>query len=407
MTEARWGRIVNLSSTSALGNRGQANYSAAKAGLQGFTKTLAIELGPFGVTVNAVAPGFIATDMTAATAARDGHVFEDFQAAVAEEIPVRRVGRPDDIAAMVSFLVRDEAVVRLRPGDLRGRRAEGLTQGAPRLRLIGGAWLSRAEPSQADAVVPGTSTDGPRRATRSSPSRTRSALLRLLLVPGVLLARPDPHHDGWALAVLMVSGFTDYARRQARPPLGPGVAARAAARPRRGPALHRRDAGRAGLAGRRPVVARRRDRAARRAAGVHGARCSPGTGTARCPCTSWARRPRSTCSTRSRCCCSPRSAARSPRRARVFGWAFAWWGVGLYWWAGWLYVRQVRDVVRADAPSRARAVRRPPAGPSDPTTGPRRPDPGAPRSLAVKAWRGGARDGSGGARRRPPRWTPP
>ena len=109
MTQARWGRIVNLSSTSALGNRGQANYSAAKAGLQGFTKTLAIELGPFGVTVNAVAPGFIATDMTAATAARMGISFEDFQAAVAKEIPVRRIGRPEDIAAVVSFLVRDEA----------------------------------------------------------------------------------------------------------------------------------------------------------------------------------------------------------------------------------------------------------------------------------------------------------
>src|SRR2546421_5067427 len=70
MTEAKWGRIVNISSTSALGNRGQANYSAAKAGLQGFTKTLAIELGRFGVTVNSVAPGFIVTDMTVQTAAR-------------------------------------------------------------------------------------------------------------------------------------------------------------------------------------------------------------------------------------------------------------------------------------------------------------------------------------------------
>jgi 3-oxoacyl-[acyl-carrier protein] reductase len=66
MTQAKWGRIVNLSSSSALGNRGQANYSAAKAGLQGFTKTLAIELGQFGITVNAVAPGFIETQMTAA-----------------------------------------------------------------------------------------------------------------------------------------------------------------------------------------------------------------------------------------------------------------------------------------------------------------------------------------------------
>ena len=83
-----WGRIVNLSSTSALGNRGQANYSAAKAGLQGFTKTLAIELGRFGVTANAVAPGFIVTDMTAATAARIGMDFEEFQKAAAAEIPV-------------------------------------------------------------------------------------------------------------------------------------------------------------------------------------------------------------------------------------------------------------------------------------------------------------------------------
>jgi 3-oxoacyl-[acyl-carrier protein] reductase len=109
MTQAGWGRIVNLSSTSALGNRGQANYSAAKAGLQGFTKTLALELGRFGVTSNAVAPGFIVTDMTAATAARIGVDFEAFQKAAAAEIPVQRVGRPEDIAATVSFLVREEA----------------------------------------------------------------------------------------------------------------------------------------------------------------------------------------------------------------------------------------------------------------------------------------------------------
>jgi 3-oxoacyl-[acyl-carrier protein] reductase len=109
MTKAGWGRIVNLSSTSALGNRGQANYAAAKAGLQGFTKTLAIELGRFGVTANAVAPGFIVTDMTAATAARIGMDFEQFQKAAAEQIPVQRVGRPEDIAATVSFLVSEEA----------------------------------------------------------------------------------------------------------------------------------------------------------------------------------------------------------------------------------------------------------------------------------------------------------
>ena len=109
MTQAGWGRIVNLSSTSALGNRGQANYSAAKAGIQGFTKTLAVELGKFGVTANAIAPGFIETDMTAATAARIGMSFEDFKTAAAQEIPVGRVGQPDDIANAVSFFVSQRA----------------------------------------------------------------------------------------------------------------------------------------------------------------------------------------------------------------------------------------------------------------------------------------------------------
>ena len=109
MVEQRFGRIVNLSSSSALGNRGQVNYSAAKAGMQGFTKTLAMELGQFGVTANAVAPGFIATDMTAATAARVGMSFEDFQAAAASRIPVRRVGHPDDVAHVISFLVGEGA----------------------------------------------------------------------------------------------------------------------------------------------------------------------------------------------------------------------------------------------------------------------------------------------------------
>ena len=109
MTEQKWGRIVNLSSSSALGNRGQANYSAAKAGMQGFTKTLAKELGKFGVTANSVAPGFIVTDMTAATAARIGVPFEDFQKARAEQIPVHRVGRPEDVAHVISFLVSEGA----------------------------------------------------------------------------------------------------------------------------------------------------------------------------------------------------------------------------------------------------------------------------------------------------------
>ena len=109
MVDERYGRIVNLSSTSALGNRGQVNYSAAKAGMQGFTKTLAIELGPFGVTANAVAPGFIATEMTATTAARVGMPFEDFKQAAAGQIPVRRVGQPDDVAHTISFLVSEGA----------------------------------------------------------------------------------------------------------------------------------------------------------------------------------------------------------------------------------------------------------------------------------------------------------
>src|SRR3954471_378546 len=109
MTQEKYGRIVNLSSTSALGNRGQVNYSAAKAGMQGFTKTLAIELGKFNVTANAIAPGFIATDMTAATAERLGMGFEDFKAAAATQIPVQRVGTPDDIANLASFLVSEGA----------------------------------------------------------------------------------------------------------------------------------------------------------------------------------------------------------------------------------------------------------------------------------------------------------
>src|ERR1700680_4114723 len=109
MVEAGWGRIVNLSSSSALGNRGQVNYSAAKAGMQGFTKTLAIELGQFGITANAVAPGFIVTNMTAATAARVGMSFDDFQKAAASQIPVRRVGQVEDVANTISFLASEGA----------------------------------------------------------------------------------------------------------------------------------------------------------------------------------------------------------------------------------------------------------------------------------------------------------
>lgn len=109
MVERRYGKIVNLSSASALGNRGQANYSTAKAGLQGMTRTLAIELGPFNINVNAVAPGFVETAMTQATAQRVGVDFDDFKKAATEQIPLRRTGVPDDVASVIAFLVDDQA----------------------------------------------------------------------------------------------------------------------------------------------------------------------------------------------------------------------------------------------------------------------------------------------------------
>jgi len=109
MVPARRGKMVFLSSNSALGNRGQVNYSAAKAGIQGIARTLAIELGPFNINVNAVAPGFIETRMTQAVAQRTGIDYEDLKKAAAERTPLRRIGQPEDIAGLITFLCSDDA----------------------------------------------------------------------------------------------------------------------------------------------------------------------------------------------------------------------------------------------------------------------------------------------------------
>jgi 3-oxoacyl-[acyl-carrier protein] reductase len=109
MVDQKYGRMIFMSSTSALGNRGQTNYSAAKAGLQGMARTLAIELGRYGITANAVAPGFIETAMTKQTADRMGMDFEQYKVGAASTIPVQRIGQPEDIAAAVAYLASEEA----------------------------------------------------------------------------------------------------------------------------------------------------------------------------------------------------------------------------------------------------------------------------------------------------------
>jgi 3-oxoacyl-[acyl-carrier protein] reductase len=109
MVPQRYGKIVLLSSTSALGNRGQVNYSTAKAGLQGMARTLAIELGPFNINVNAVAPGFVETRMTEATASRMGVEWEEFKRQAQERTPLRKLGQPEDIANVIAFLASEDS----------------------------------------------------------------------------------------------------------------------------------------------------------------------------------------------------------------------------------------------------------------------------------------------------------
>ena len=103
MLKKRWGRILNITSTSAsTGNRGQANYAAAKAGIEAFSKSLAKEVGSRGITVNAIAPGYIQTDMTKV-------ISENVKEDILSQIPLSRFGKPEEISQLVDFLISDEA----------------------------------------------------------------------------------------------------------------------------------------------------------------------------------------------------------------------------------------------------------------------------------------------------------
>ena len=103
MLKKRWGRILNITSTSAsTGNRGQANYAAAKAGVEAFSKSLAKEVGSRGITVNAIAPGYIQTDMTKV-------ISENVKEEILSQIPLSRFGKPEEISQLVDFLISDEA----------------------------------------------------------------------------------------------------------------------------------------------------------------------------------------------------------------------------------------------------------------------------------------------------------
>lgn len=103
MTKARWGRIINISSVvGSMGNAGQANYAAAKAGVEGFSRSLAREVGSRGITVNSVAPGFIDTDMTK-------ELSDDHKAAMLSAVPVQRLGQPEEISAAVGYLASEAA----------------------------------------------------------------------------------------------------------------------------------------------------------------------------------------------------------------------------------------------------------------------------------------------------------